>query len=215
MINKKMAAILGMDVPDDEVLVQEIVPVEPHELIMVDNPDLPPMYDIDRKLLQAEKQLEEVIQFTLGYQKTLFSEVASVDPKYRSRYVEVANGTLGIALDAIKVKIKTQENHRKQRLEEAEFISPRTNKKAGEGVTNNFFVGRVDRICRSPIASRWFSNRWRDRAQLVDDHQCLALALFGVNISEGKSHETIPRTPGRTGRRLRIQALLRGEHPRS
>jgi len=146
MINKKMAAILGMDVPDDEVLVQEIVPVEPHELIMVDNPDLPPMYDIDRKLLQAEKQLEEVIQFTLGYQKTLFSEVASVDPKYRSRYVEVANGTLGIALDAIKVKIKTQENHRKQRLEEAEFISPRTNKKAGEGVTNNFFVGTREEL---------------------------------------------------------------------
>lgn len=144
MINKKMADILGMDTPEDENSGGEIVTVEPHEIVRVDNPDLPQLHDVDRKQLQAEKQLEEVINFSLGYQQNLFDEVSTVEPKYRSRYVEVANGTLGIALDAIKTKLKTQENRRKQRLEEAEFQKP-TNQNTGE-TTNNFFFGSREEL---------------------------------------------------------------------
>lgn len=146
MINKKMATILGMEVPEDDVKIGEVVPVEPHEIVTVENPDLPPMYDINRKQLQAEKQLEEVIEFTLGYQRDLFSEVGVVDPKYRARYIEVANATMGIALDAIKTKIKAQENQRKLRMDEAEFRSPGSNKDSPASVTNNFFGTREEII---------------------------------------------------------------------
>lgn len=139
MMNKKMAAILGADIPEDEEAPKQIVAVEPHEIVTSDNPDLPDMHDINMKQLQAEKQLEEVIAFTLGYQKSLFDEVSTVDPKYRSRYVEVANGTLNLALDAIKTKLKVQENQRKLRMDEAEFQRPDGGK--GDGATQNFFFG--------------------------------------------------------------------------
>lgn len=144
-MNNKMAAILGMDEVPEEVTAKEVTVVEPHEIVKVDNTDLPDMHDIDRKQLQAEKQLEEVIEFSLGYQRQLFDQVENVEPKYRSRYVEVANGTMGLALDAIKTKIKTQENRRKQRLDEAEFQRPNG---GGSGDTNNnfFFGSREDLI---------------------------------------------------------------------
>lgn len=138
-MNPKMASILGMDEVPEEVTSKEVIVVEPHELVDIENPDLPTMHDIERKQLQAEKQLEEVIEFSLGYQRDLFDEVTTVEPKYRSRYIEVANGTMGLALDAIKTKLKTQENRRKQRLDEAEFQRP-TGGKSGE-TNNNFFFG--------------------------------------------------------------------------
>lgn len=147
-MNNKMAAILGMDEVPEEVTAKEVVVVEPHEIVKVDNSDLPAMHDIDRKQLQAEKQLEEVIEFSLGYQRSLFEQVETVEPKYRSRYVEVANGTMGLALDAIKTKIKTQENRRKQRLDEAEFQRP--GGKGGNGETNNnFFVGSREDLIKA------------------------------------------------------------------
>lgn len=146
-INKKMAGILGMDIPDEDVETQEVTVVEPHELVDIENADLPPMYDIDRKLLQGDKQLEEVITYALGYQKSLFAEVDTVDPKYRSRYIEVANGTMSLALDAIKTKFKTQETRKKQRLEEAGFVKPNG---GGSGdpndTTNNFFFGSREEL---------------------------------------------------------------------
>lgn len=144
-INKKIAGILGMDVPEeDDMECREVIPVAPHEIVSVDNPDLPPMHDVDRKQLQAEKQLEEIIEFSLGYQKRMFAEVDSVEPKFRSRYVEVANATLGLALDAVKVKITTQENRRKDRLKEAEFQRPGQRKEAS--MTNNFFFGNREEL---------------------------------------------------------------------
>lgn len=145
-MNNKMAAILGMDIPE-EVETTEVTIVEPHELVQIDNPDLPPMHDVDRKQLQAEKQLEEVIEFSLGYQRTLFDNAEAVEPKYRSRYVEVANGTMSLALDAIKTKIKTQENRRKQRLDEAEFQRPQG---GGAGATeNNFYFGSREDLIKA------------------------------------------------------------------
>lgn len=148
--NKKMSAILGMDDPGEGAApAQELIVVEPHEIVDVQNPDLPDMHDIYRKQLQGEKQLEEVINFALGYQQTLFDGLETVDPKYRSRQIEVANSTLGIALDAIKTKIKIQENQRKLRMEEAKFVRPAKGDNSPEGGgeestepgTNNFFFG--------------------------------------------------------------------------
>jgi len=124
MINSKIAGILGMDVPIDEEPSGEVIVVEPHMIVNFDNPDLPQTHDIDRKMLQAETELQTVIDDSMKYQKELFKEVETVEPKYRSRYVEVANGTMHIALDAIKVKLKTQEEKKKQRLKDAAFKRP-------------------------------------------------------------------------------------------
>ena len=143
MINKQIAGILGMDIPE-EVVMDEIISIEPHEIVRVENNDLPPMQDIERKILQGEKELQEVIDASLGYQRQLFDEVSTIEPKYRSRYVEVANGTMHIALDAIKVKLKTQDEKKKQRLKEAEFKRPQ-NASDGE-TTNNFFFGSREEL---------------------------------------------------------------------
>jgi hypothetical protein len=143
MINKNMAAILGMDIPE-EIMHREIIEIPPHEIVSVDNPNLPAMHDINRKQLQGEHELQQVIDFTLGYQKTLFDDVGSIEPKYRSRSIEVANATMGIALDAIKVKLKTQEEKKKIRLKEAEFVPP--SQKASGDTTNNWFVGSREEL---------------------------------------------------------------------
>lgn len=139
MVNKKMAQILGMDTPDsDDEEVAEIVEVPPHEIVDIGNPDLPPLADIDSKQAQAEKQLETVINDMLQLQKTLVEEIPSIDPKYRSRYVEVANGTMAIALKAIQTKISTQEAHKAHRMDAAKFEK---NDKGGGDTTNNYFYG--------------------------------------------------------------------------
>lgn len=143
MINKKMANILGMDIPE-EPTTGEVIVVEPHEVVRTENPDLPAMHDIDRKTLQAEKELQEIIDATLGYQRALFDEVGTVEPKYRSRYIEVANGTTALALDAIKTKIKSQEEKKKLRMKEAEFQRP-TGQDSGQ-TTNNFFFGSREEV---------------------------------------------------------------------
>ena len=140
-----MAAILGMDIPEEAMIAREMITVEPHEIVLVDNPNLPPLHDIERRQLQAEKQLEEVIAFSLGYQRTMFSEVSTIEPKYRSRYIEVANGTLSLALEAIRTKLKTQDDRRKRRLEEAEFQGG-GGQGSGTGTNNFFFGSREDLI---------------------------------------------------------------------
>lgn len=144
MINTKIATILGMELPEETVTASEMIKVEPHDLYYSDNADLPSMTDIERRQNQAEKELQEVIDFSLGYQRELFDQVASVEPKFRSRYVEVANGTLGLALDAIKIKLKTQDEKRKQRLKEAEFRVP--GKSSEPKTTNNFFMGTREEL---------------------------------------------------------------------
>lgn len=146
MINRKIAGILGADIPPDDFSASEIVPVEPHELVSVDNPDLPVMHDIHRKQIQADKQLEEIIAASLGYQKKLFADVDSVEPKYRSRFVEVINGTMGIALEAIKTKINAQEKRAKQRLTEAGFKRPDGPTQEAPGTVNNFFYGSREEL---------------------------------------------------------------------
>ena len=140
MINPKIANILGMEIPVDEEPMGEVIIVEPHTIVKVDNPDLPQTHDIDRKMLQAETELQTVIDDSMKYQKELFREVDTVEPKYRSRYVEVANGTMHIALDAIKIKLKTQEEKKKQRLKDASFKRPIDANAPGD-TTNNFFFG--------------------------------------------------------------------------
>jgi hypothetical protein len=143
MINTKMAAILGMELPDEPAT--EIIEIAPHEIVVIDNPDLPPMRDIDRKQLQGEHELQRVIDFSLGYQETLFNEIGTIEPKYRSRNIEVANATMSIALDAIKTKLKTQDDKKKMRLKEASFVSPDSNN-AGDTNNNFFFGSREDLI---------------------------------------------------------------------
>lgn len=121
-VNSKIVEALGVESPEEnEDLENSLVKVDPHEINKVNNPNMPDVYDIDEKQVVGDKQLEKVIGMALKEHKDMYSESKSVDPKYRARHVEVANGTLNIALDAIKTKLNTQEKRRQQRMKEAEF----------------------------------------------------------------------------------------------
>lgn len=143
MINPKIATILGMEIPEEVADNNEVIVVEPHEIVSIDNKSLPPMHDLERKALQAEKELQMIIDSALGYQKELFEEATSVEPRLRNRYIEVANGTMNTALDAIKAKMKSIEDRRKGRLKEAEFTRPN---ESSNGSTNNFFIGSREEL---------------------------------------------------------------------
>ena len=66
-----------------------------------------------------------------------------IDPRFKNRYVENTNGTLQVALDAIKTKADIQMKKRENRLKEANFKLESRNQKGGQAnsTTNNIFVG--------------------------------------------------------------------------
>ena len=143
-LNKKICETLDLEIPveDAECTDVLIVDVEPHEvkLLSVDNPDLPGMDDINHRLLEGEKELDEVIHMTLGNAKVLYEELPDIEPKYRSRNQEAWNVTMGLALDAIKHKTDLQNRKKEVRMKETDFKKAGASKK-GEAPTNNFFFG--------------------------------------------------------------------------
>jgi len=60
--------------------------------------------------------------------------------------VEVANGTMGLALEAIKTKYKAQELRFKQRLSEAGFKTPGGASDDAPNTVNNFFYGSREEL---------------------------------------------------------------------
>lgn len=118
-----------------------MVVVEPHELITLDNPDLPDMSDIETKNLEGEKQLEILIQHGQGMFAELYEELPEIDPKYRNRHLEITALIMGNTLDAIKTKMEHQLKRKKQRMEEANFgVSTK-----GSGTqVNNFYGSREE-----------------------------------------------------------------------
>lgn len=151
-----VAEALGMAIPDmenqpeEDILSQNMVVVEPHEIITVENSDLPDMTDIAVKGAEGEKQLEELIVRGLVAFKSAFDEVAKTEPKYRGRMLEVSGALYGQVLEAIKHKNELQLKKAKARMDQANFTlkkatpapdasgNPRT-------VTNNNIILNGDR----------------------------------------------------------------------
>lgn len=113
-----------MDAPptsEEEEQEHPMVTVDTHEITVVDNPDLPDMSDIDEKMLEGEKQLEILIDRGLKMTTELYQELASVEPKYRNRHMEVTSMIMATALDAIRHKTELQLKKKEHRLKEKSF----------------------------------------------------------------------------------------------
>ena len=144
-LNPNIAAALDMDLPD-EIAVEESAPlvvIEPHEIVAVANEDLPDMTDLEVKLVQGEKQLEQIITKGMGMFTELYDELPGIDPKYRNRHLETTALVMGHTLDAIKHKTGHQLKRKKQRMEEAEFGKDESKTNIG---TANFYGSREDLI---------------------------------------------------------------------
>lgn len=143
-LNPNIAKALDMELPD-EAPVEESAPlvvVEPHEIITVDNPDLPDMTDLEVKNQEGEKQLEEIINKGHGMFSELYDELPEIEPKYRNRHLEITALIMGNTLDAVKTKLDHQNKRRKQRVDEAGFGK---SEQGGPRIgTANFFGSRED-----------------------------------------------------------------------
>lgn len=142
-LNSNIAEALDMELPE-EIPLEDSAPmvvVEPHELAVVDNPDLPDMTDLDIKSVEADKQLEILIQRGMGMFTDLYKELPDIEPKYRARHLEVTAQMMGTTLDAIRHKSEHQLKRKKARLEEANFGKTTGDTKIG---TANFYGTREE-----------------------------------------------------------------------
>ena len=141
-LNPKIAEALDMEVPEVKTEGNEkrLVKVEPHEINIVDNPELPDMTDAELRLAEAEKQLEMVINYSLETYRDLDETRPTVEPKFLSRHIETSSLILGHGLDAIRHKTELQLKKMDQRMKQKKFG---TEKKKPDGPQNqtNFFVG--------------------------------------------------------------------------
>ena len=149
-VNPKIQRALGMEVPEPEQPPSKLslpVVVEPHEMPpLVDNPSLPDMTDIDRNLVEGEKQLEEMIQTGMGIVDRLYNEeLPQSAPQFRRGVIEQIQMTYTAALNGIIHKTKLQLDKKKARLAEAGFA--RKEKAAsGQGNVTNLFVGTREQV---------------------------------------------------------------------
>jgi hypothetical protein len=144
-LNSNIARALDMDMPDEPPIEESaaLITVEPHELVMVDNEDLPDMSDIETKAIEGEKQLEQIIAKGQGMFAELYEELPNIDPKYRNRHLEITALIMGNTLDAVKTKMEYQLKRKKQRMEEAEFGTDKSNTSIS---TANFYGSREELI---------------------------------------------------------------------
>ena len=144
-LNPKIAEALDMDVPPEkEETSKKLVRVEPHEITLVDNDQLPDMSDAETRLLEAEKQLELVIDAGLGTYNDLDEVRSTVEPRFLSRHIETSSLILGHALDAIKHKTELQIKKMDMRMKQKGFGVQK--KQDGPQQQNNFFVGSREEL---------------------------------------------------------------------
>lgn len=148
-IATNIAKALDMELPSDvknySSEVRDLTRVAPHEIISLDNPDLPDMTDIDIRLAEGEKQLEEIIVHGLAMMNEMFEKAEDVEPSKKARYLEVAQMMMAQTLSATIHKTKLQLEKKKMRMVEAGWAP--AGKDPGGNTTNNVFVGsREDMI---------------------------------------------------------------------
>jgi hypothetical protein len=142
MINTMIQKALGVDVAEEQQPEPTVLPVlvEPHEMpVPVDNGDLPNMADIERRQVEGEKQLEELITMGKAILDDFYKdELPNADPKMKRGIMEQIQMMFANTLAAVKHKNDLQLEKKKSRLADAAF----TKKGAAQGgaqVTNNFF----------------------------------------------------------------------------
>lgn len=142
-LNPNIAKALDMELPEEPPVEDSapLVVVEPHEIITLENPNLPDMSDIETKTLEGEKQLELLIERGMGMFSELYEELPEIDPKYRNRHLEITALIMGNTLDAIKHKTEYQIKRKKARLEEAGFGGA---KESGGTQINHFYGSREE-----------------------------------------------------------------------
>lgn len=150
-LNEKISNSLDIDHPEDseEQSGTDIV-VYPHELPDdLGNNDLPSMRDIDIKTIEGEKQLDVIIEKSMKMFEEFYSELPTIEPKYRNRHMELTNSILENVIDAIKHKTEYQLKKKDMRMKETNFVrTSKSESPLGSGGTtnNNFFVGSREEL---------------------------------------------------------------------
>ena len=143
-LNKKIAEALDMELPPEEAINTLPVRIEPTELpVPINNSDLPSMIDIEVRLLEGEKQLEELIQKASAMLMDQYEMVTEIEPQYRNRHMEIASMFMSTIVDAVKHKNELQIKKKEQRMKEAKF-STETADSGPRTVNNTFFGTRED-----------------------------------------------------------------------
>lgn len=142
-LNKNIANALDMEIPDEESVEHSapLISIEPHEIIRVDNSELPDLTDIEYRLIEGEKQLDDFIGHGMGMFKELYKDSTDVSPDKRNRHLEVATMVMSTTLDAIKHKTDLQLKKKKQRMDEKAYNGGST---SPQTVNANFFGSRED-----------------------------------------------------------------------
>lgn len=147
-VNNNFADIMDMEPVEQEETMPDIT-VDAHEIVVVENPDLPDMTDIDGKMVEGEKQLEVLIDKGIKMTRELYDELPKIEPKYRNRHMEITSMVMGTALDAIKHKTELQLKKKEQRLKEKSYAGKPAVKTSDAGsVTNNNYFGNREELMR-------------------------------------------------------------------
>jgi hypothetical protein len=142
-LNKHIAEALEMQIPEEnQEEIKALITVDPHELVPVNNEDLPVMEDIDKSILEGEKQLESLIQTGMEWVQEMRDTMVDVDPKYRNRHIEIASAIYSATLEAVRHKTEHNLKKKKSRMDEAKFTGKDTKKSPGQ--VHNHYYGRED-----------------------------------------------------------------------
>ena len=136
-----------MAIPEeDQITSQDLVVVSPHEVVQVQNVELPDTYQEEKRLVEAEKQIDEVIGLGMDMLTTGKDDIPGLEPKFRSRHIEVMATIYGNVVGAIKLKEEVSFKKIKLKMEQQNFSSKKTGRTdvdpqpgAPKSITNNVF----------------------------------------------------------------------------
>jgi len=143
-LNPKIADALDMDMPEETSVEDSALPVvvEPHEIVRVDNEDVPDMSDLEVRLLENQKRMDDLVAKGMGMVSELYKELPTIEPKYRNRHLEIMTMLMGETRTAIEHMNNLQVKRKEVRLKEAAFGKGKTGEtKIG---TANFYGTREE-----------------------------------------------------------------------
>ncbi len=146
-LNTTAISALGIDMPEDAQEQSNLPvpdPIHPSELVIVDNPNLPEMEDIETSLIEGERQLETLIQNGFDMFKALSEERSTIQPNYRNSHLERLIMIFQSTADVVKYKTELQLKKKKARLDDAKFPGRPGSKQESEDGTpapvTNIFI---------------------------------------------------------------------------
>lgn len=150
-LNAKMIAALGVDLPEvaeEESTFPVPAPIDPSDIVLVDNPNLPEMEDIETNMVEGERQLETLIQNGFEMFRQMSEENSSIQPNYRNSHLEKLIMIFQATADVVKYKTELQLKKKKARLDDAKFpgrpTGSQTETIAGPGQVTNIFMSQKD-----------------------------------------------------------------------